>query len=99
MIESSSDLCSDIKSVARNAVHCYAQGILSTEWLEEQILKEWERVRVGEDQPSHGLLTRIAQRICSGKLYAAWRSPELEQRDSAFANLRRYLEFSLQHSR
>ena len=98
MIESSSDLSSDIKNVARNAVHCYAQGILSTEWLEEQILKEWERRRHGEDQPSRALLTRIAQRICSRQLYEAWRSAEMELRELAFENLRRYLEFSLCHS-
>jgi RNA polymerase sigma factor (sigma-70 family) len=98
MIESSSDLSSDIKNVARNAVHCYAQGILSTEWLEEQILKEWERRRDGEDQPSQSLLTRIAQRICSRQLYEAWRSAEMELRELAFENLRRYLEFSLCHS-
>jgi RNA polymerase sigma factor (sigma-70 family) len=99
MIERSSDLCSDIKSVAGNAVRCYAQNILSTGWLEEQILKECERMQVAEDQLPHGLLTRIAQRICSRKLCAAWRSPDREQRELAFTNLRRYLEFSLQHSR
>ncbi|HEX6477683.1 MAG TPA: sigma-70 family RNA polymerase sigma factor [Ktedonobacteraceae bacterium] len=54
---------------------------------------------VVEDQLPHGLLKRIAQRICSRKLCAAWRSTEQEQRELAFANLRRYLEFSLQHSR
>jgi len=99
MIESTSDLSSDIKSVARNAVRCYAQGILSAEWLAEQILMEWERRRVGEDQPSRALLTRIAQRICSRQLYEAWRSPEMDLRELAFENLRRYLEFSLCHSR
>lgn len=99
MSESSSDPSSVIKSVARNAVHRYAQGILSTEWLAEQILKEWERRRVGEDQPSHALLMRIAQRVCSYQLYEAWRSSETKLRELAFENLRRYLEFSLCHSR
>jgi RNA polymerase sigma factor (sigma-70 family) len=99
MIEHDSDLVSDIKYVAGNAVHSYARGLLSTEWLEEQILKDWKRMRVGEDRPSRGLLIRIAQRICSHTLYAAWSSPEEEQRECAFANIRRYLEFSLRHSR
>src|SRR6185312_11865881 len=98
MIEHNSDLVSDIKRVAGNAVHRYAQGLLSTEWLEEQILKEWKSIRVGEDQPPRGLLIRIAQRICSRTLYTAWSSPEEEQRECAFANLRCYLEFSLRHS-
>src|SRR5437588_13067088 len=99
MIERSGDLCSDIKNVASKAVQCYAQNILAIEWLEEQILKECEKMGVAEDQLPRGLLTRIAQRICSRKLCAAWRSPDQEQRELAFANLRRYLEFSLQHSR
>lgn len=99
MIESSSDLGSDIQSVARNAVQSYAQGILSTAWLEEQILREWQGRRVGEDVPPRSLLTRIAQRICSRSLYEAWRSPDKEMRELAFENLRRYLEFSLVHSR
>lgn len=99
MIESSSDLGSDIQSVARNAVQSYAQGILSTTWLEEQILREWQGRCGGEDVPPRSLLTRIAQRICSWKLYEAWRSPDREMRELAFENLRRYLEFSLVHSR
>jgi RNA polymerase sigma factor (sigma-70 family) len=99
MIERSSEFCSAIKSVASNAVRCYAQNILTTEWLEEQILKGCERMQVAEDQVPHGLLTRIAQRICSRRLCEAWRSPDRELRELAFENLRRYLEFSLQHSR
>jgi RNA polymerase sigma factor (sigma-70 family) len=99
MIENDSDLVSDLTCVARNVVHRYAQGLLSTELLEEQIRIEWKRMQVGEDQPSRRLLVRIAQRICSRTLYAAWSSPVEEQRELAFANLRRYLEFSLRNSR
>jgi RNA polymerase sigma factor (sigma-70 family) len=99
MIESGSDLRSDVKSVARNAVRAYAQGIVSEEWLEEQILVDWEGRRCGENPPSRSVLIRIAQRICSRKLYEAWRSSDGRLRELAFENLRRYLEFSLSHSR
>ncbi|HZU70400.1 MAG TPA: sigma-70 family RNA polymerase sigma factor [Ktedonobacteraceae bacterium] len=99
MIESGSDLRSDIKGVARNAVRAYAQSIVSAEWLEEQILMDWEGRRCGEDPPSRSVLIRIAQRICSQKLYEAWRSSDSHLSELAFENLRRYLEFSLSHSR
>jgi len=52
--------------------------------LKSKFLKEWERRRDGEDQPSQSLLTRIAQRICSRQLYEAWRSAEMELRELAF---------------
>ncbi len=98
MIETGSDLSSDIKSVVRSKVHAYARGIVSEEWLEEQILRDWEGRRSGEDFPSRSVLIRIAQRICSQKLYEAWRSPDKNLSELAFENLRRYLEFSLSHS-
>jgi RNA polymerase sigma factor (sigma-70 family) len=63
------------------------------------IVAEWERLRVEEEQPSHAVLTRVAQRICSRELCSAWRSPDVDLRNCAFANLRRYLERSLLHTR
>jgi RNA polymerase sigma factor (sigma-70 family) len=57
--------------------------------------QEWEERRIGDDMPSQELLVRMAQRICSRELCAAWCSPEQERRDRAFENLRRYLGNSL----
>ena len=95
MIEQGDDLEPGICHAATRAVQCYAQGILSSEVLAERLVQEWEALRTGDDKPSQGLLVRMAQRICSRELYAAWCSSELERRDCAFENLKRYLENSL----
>src|SRR5437764_11261859 len=97
MIERRDDLQSQIHTVACLVIHRCAQEILAPEVLSEQILRDWMLLRKGDDHPSHQLLTRIALRICSRALCQAWRSPQIEVRNAAFANLRRYLE-SLLHS-
>lgn len=96
MIEQGDDLRSQIHTVACQVIRRCAQEILKPEVLTEQILREWMALRKGVDQPSHQLLTRIALRICSRTLCEAWRSSHTEVRNTAFANLRRYLETSLQ---
>jgi RNA polymerase sigma factor (sigma-70 family) len=98
MIEQGGDFGQSIHNAANRAVQRYAQGILTVEVLEERMMREWEERRRGDDQPSQGLLVRLAQRICSRELYAAWCSPEQERRNLAFDNLRRYLESSLRQT-
>lgn len=95
----SDDLWTRMYDVAEKTIRLYAQGLLAVEALTQQMLHEWEQRRVGADQPSHALLVRIAQRICSRELCSAWRSSDLEVRNCAFSNLRRFLERSLQHTR
>jgi RNA polymerase sigma factor (sigma-70 family) len=98
MRELSNDLGTQCRAVAEKAIQSYARNILMTVPLADQIYREWEDIRHGEDQPSHALLTRIAQRICSRELYAAWCSQNPEMRNCAFDNLRRYLSYSLLHT-
>jgi RNA polymerase sigma factor (sigma-70 family) len=98
MREISDDLGTQCRAIAEKAIQSYARDILMTVPLADQICREWEELRRGEDQPSHALLTRIAQRICSRELYAAWCSPNPEMRNRAFDNLRRYLSYSLLHT-
>src|SRR5579863_1443125 len=102
MIESSDDLWSNMRAVAEQSIRYYAQGIVTVEELMDGILQGWQEVKRsgdGLDLPSHALLTRIAQRICSRELCAAWRSPQPEIRERAYENLRRYLEKSLRNLR
>src|SRR5438270_7978022 len=98
MIERSGDLWSQIRHVAMQSICGYARGILTVEVLTEEILYEWKLRGIADEQPSLGLLTRIAQRICSRALCAAWRSPQPDLRNRAFDNLRCYLERSLCYS-
>lgn len=93
------DMTSRCQDVAKKAVSWYVQGLLTVDSLAEEILCEWQGICKGDDQPSHGVLMRIAQRICSRELCAAWRSPDRELRNYAFDNLRSYLECSLRYSR
>jgi len=97
MFEQGDELEQRLCNVANRAIQRYAQGILSVEVLVERMRQEWEERRMGDDIPPQELLTRLAQRICSRELYAAWCSPEQECCDRAFENLRRYLESSLRH--
>lgn len=96
MIDWSEDVCVEIRHVAEQSVNRYGQGILAVMEVAERIEQEWDRRRGAEEHPSHALLVRIAQRICSRELYVAWRSPERALRECAFENLRRYLAFTLQ---
>ncbi len=98
MNEQIEDHESIIYAVAEKALHWYVQGILTRESLRAQIICEWEERRIEKDRPSYTLLMRIAQRICSLELYAAWRSSNIDRCNCAFANLRRYLECSLRNS-
>jgi DNA-directed RNA polymerase specialized sigma24 family protein len=89
-------------ALAVRAIYLYAQDLLSAEVLAERMVVEWELLRAQDAQgvqPSHAVLTRIALRICSRELCGAWRSADRDLRNRAFANLRRYLERSLLHTR
>ncbi len=85
-------------AIAERAIQQYAQGLLTVETLATWILNEVDQHDVDENGPSQRMLTRIAQRLCSRVLYAAWRSSAVEKRNHAFGNLRRSLEWSLLHS-
>ncbi len=98
MIERSGDLWSQIRHVAVQSIRSYARGILAVEVLTEEMLQECKLRGIAGEQPSRGLLTRIAQRICSHALCVAWRSPQSDLRNRAFDNLRCYLERSLRYS-
>lgn len=99
MSDQDDDLQSRVRAVAEKAIQAYAQGILLPEVLAEQISLGWEVVRKGELLPPHDVLVRIAQRICSRELYSAWRASDMTVRNSAFYNIRRYLEHSLMNTR
>ncbi len=92
MIEQGGDLEQSICRAADQAVQRYVRGILTVEELKVRLVQDWEVRRNGEDKPSQALLIRMAQRICSRELHAAWCSSEPERRNLAFGNLRRYLE-------
>lgn len=99
MSEQSDDLWKRSRDIAEKAIHMYVQGILTVEALTSMVIYDWERVRIGEEQPSHAVLVRIAQRICSRELCSACRSPDSDRRNLAFNNLRHHLERSLIHTR
>jgi RNA polymerase sigma factor (sigma-70 family) len=98
MIEQDDDLWSQIHSVANQVIQLYARELITVEVLSAQMLQEWRGMCQGEKQPSQSLLTRIAVRICSRALCAAWRSARAEERNCASGNLRRYLERCLRNS-
>lgn len=87
-----------IYSTAQKAVQTYTQGILTVERLVQKIFQELEALIDGKNEPSQQLLARIAQRICSHELYDASRSVEIDRRNYAFSNIRRFLEDSLRRS-
>ncbi len=97
MIEQCSDLWAGIHTVAEDAIQRYARGLLSPQALSEQIMREWEAQHTGE--PGQAVLKRIAQRICSRELYAAWSSPDPARQNRACENLGRYLRYCLQYTR
>lgn len=99
MIEKSDDLWSQITTVASQVIGWCAQEILTVDALREQMLQEWRTIREGEDQPTQRLLTRMALRICSSALCAAWRSAQPDMRNRACDNLWRYLYRFLQNSK
>lgn len=99
MSEQDDDLQSRIRAVAEQAIQAYVQGILLPAVLAEQIFREWEHVRKEDTSPAHDVLVRIAQRICSRALYTAWSTKDIAMRNSAFYNIRRYLEHSLLNTR
>ena len=92
------DVISSVYAIAEQAVQQYAQGILATTTLARRIHCEVEEQGVGENVSLQKTLKRIAQRICSRALYEAWCSSNIEIRNCAFDNLRRYLERSLLQS-
>jgi len=99
MSESSDDLWSKVYNVAEGSIQRYARDIITAGSLTERIISELRARRIEEWQLSYALLVRLAQRICSGELYNAWRSPNSDMRNLAFDNLRRHLERSLGHTR
>lgn len=92
------DVVSSAYTIAERAIHHYAQGLLTVETLTTQILNEVHQQNVDKNSLSQKILTRIAQRLCSRVLYDAWRSTDVGERNRAFENLRRSLEWSLLHS-
>lgn len=92
------DLEQCICNVAERVIQRCARGLISVEVLAEQVKREWQALRIGEDRPSQQLLTRMALRICSRELHAAWNSSQPERRNLAFDNLRRYLDSSLRQA-
>jgi RNA polymerase sigma factor (sigma-70 family) len=98
MAEMSDELHARIHAVAAQSVQKYARGILTTDELAEQIYQKYQRLSRGSELPSQPVLTRIAQRVCSRALYAAWKSPLSEVRNYAFDNLRHYLKMLLHNS-
>jgi DNA-directed RNA polymerase specialized sigma24 family protein len=99
MSELNDDIRLRCRDVAEKAVPLYVQDLLTVDSLAWKVLDEWQERRIGDDQPSHSVLMRIARRICSRELCIAWRSPDREVRNCAFNNLRCYLECSLRYSR
>src|SRR5689334_15538151 len=102
MSEQRDDFQARCYALAERAIYLYAQELLSAEVLAERMVVEWERLGAQDAQgiqPSHAMLTRLALRICSRELCDAWRSSNSDLRNRAFANLRRYLERSLLHTR
>lgn len=97
MIEWSEDVYDEIRSVAEQSQLRYARGIMTVEELAKRIERAWIARHEGDNHPSHAVLVRIAQRICSWELYTAWRSTDERLCNCAFDNLRDYLEFSLLH--
>src|SRR5947208_17072129 len=98
MIERSGDLWLQIRDVAVQSTQGYAQGILTVEVLAEEILQEWKSRHIAREQPSHSLLIRIAQRICSRALCMAWRPPQPDFRNHALASPRSHLGRPLRNS-
>jgi RNA polymerase sigma factor (sigma-70 family) len=90
-----------ISRIAVHMVEQYVEGLLSATTLEGLI---WQELRLEawdeqeEEDSVRRTCTRIAQRICSRVLYAAWRSSNLYVRECVFANMRCYLEKVLRRS-
>ena len=98
MSKQDDDVVSSVYAIAERAIQFYAQGLLPVETLAIWILNEVDQQHVDENGSSQRMLTRITQRLCSRILYDAWRSSDIEKRNRAFENLRRFLEWSLLHS-
>lgn len=90
--------------IAAHMVEQYVEGLLSATALEGLIRQEL-RVEAHEvyyeqeeEMIAQRTYTRVAQRICSRMLYAAWRSSNRYIRECAFTNMRCYLEKILRRS-
>lgn len=99
MIDRSGDILLQVQDVAEQAVLKYARGILTVEELKAQLWYEWQKRDIEEVRLRKSILTRLAQALCSRALCAAWRSKQPEIRNRAFENMRRYLDYSLRHSK
>lgn len=99
MVERCSDLERNIYSAAERAIQRCARELLTVEIVAVQVMKDWESLSRENEQPSQTLLNRLALRYCSRTLYHACCSTQAEIRNCAFANLRRYMEQTLQQSK
>lgn len=101
MEEINGDKDESITNIAKRMVEQYARGLLSAAMLEELIQQEFHKeqsYREGEEYITQHTYRRIAQRMCSRVLCAAWLSPDVELRERAFDNIRCYLEVTLKRS-
>ena len=83
-----------ISRIAVEMVEQYVEGLLSITVLKELIRQELPievRSQQREEFIEQRPYRRIAQRICSRALYAAWRSSNPYLQERAFANMRHYL--------
>ena len=98
MIEQSGDLMSQISKAAEQTIQNYAQGLLTIEALQLQVIQVLQEKQEKEPEKilaRHNLLVSLAMQICSNTLYAAWSSKDRNLRELAYENMRRYLERSL----
>jgi RNA polymerase sigma factor (sigma-70 family) len=94
------DLPMRMHNVAEKAIARYAQGLLAVDVLAERMMQDWMRSSYGQEEevPTHDVLMRLAQRVCSNELYRAWRSSDPRRCELAYDNLLRCLRQSLLHT-
>ncbi|HEY4386361.1 MAG TPA: hypothetical protein VGN34_18040 [Ktedonobacteraceae bacterium] len=93
------DLSTGIHDVAVKAIEMYAQGLLTVEVLSEQMTRDWVRLYGREVMPTHDVLVRLAQRVCSRELCQAWQSSDSRRCELAYGNLQGHLRRSLLRTR
>lgn len=91
----------NISRIAVEMVEQYVEGLLSVTILEKLIHHELHIEMLSKQREGfieQRTYKRIAQRICSRALYTAWRSSNSYLKERAFANMRHYLEKTLNRS-
>lgn len=81
-----------MRDVAEKAIAKYAQGLLAVETLVERMMQDWMGL-YGKNGavPTHDVLVRLAQRVCSNELCQAWQSSDSKRCELAYTNLQRCL--------